>query len=90
MAKVTVIYEGWCFVLDCGHTTTGRMSPDARAIGDEVDCPQCAEIKAGRVEALKEMRQELVHVTALELSENWRIIQNTFDGIFDKLIEATR
>ena len=45
---------------------------------------------AARVAALKEMRQELCLVTALELSENWRIIQNTFDGIFDKLIKATR
>ena len=43
--------------------------------------------QAARVEGLEEMRQELVHVN---FNENWWAIQDTFDGIWDKLIKATR
>ena len=90
MAKVIQWVRGGVFVVntDCGHWLEAEnLDLD---LDDEVHCQVCAEVTAARVEALKEMRQELCHVTALELSEDWRTIQNTFDGIFDKLIKATK
>ena len=70
MAKVTDKHDSWAMGkrLDCGHVffdfdteedTFSDLHSDPFQIGDEVDCPVCADnekqVKAARVEVLKEV-----------------------------------
>ena len=75
---------GYALATPCGHAWKLKKG---FTVGAHDPCPVCIEVKAARVEGMEEMRQELVHVN---FNENWRAIQDTFDGIRDKLIEATR
>ena len=57
MSKVIAWFEGGNILKgDCGHFFETDVQVDT---GAEVDCPACAEVKAARVEALKEARQNI-------------------------------
>ena len=65
--------------LACGHSSMGYE----QVVGDEVDCPVCADkakdVKAARVGALEEVRQLANGFAAFALETR-----------IDKLIEATK